>query len=61
MSFLWREAAFLDLMTIIQINYAVNNYDIIVIINTTMPKVALMPENNINIIEKWINDGAQNN
>ena len=55
------ESAFLVLIDYNSINYAVNNFDLVGIINTTMPKAALMPENNINIIEKWINDGAQNN
>ena len=38
-----------------------NIYDIVNSINTSMPKGGLMPQENINIIEKWFENGAENN
>tara|TARA_B110000444_G_C18769623_1_gene561820 strand:- start:22 stop:414 length:393 start_codon:yes stop_codon:yes gene_type:complete len=38
-----------------------NMYDIINSINNTMPKGGLMPQKNINVIEKWFENGAPNN
>ena len=38
-----------------------NMYDIVNSINTTMPKGGLMPQENINVIEKWFENGASNN
>ena len=38
-----------------------NMYDIINSINNTMPKGGLMPQKNINVIEKWFENGAENN
>jgi hypothetical protein len=38
-----------------------SGYDIVNSINTSMPKGGLMPQENINIIEKWFENGAENN
>ena len=38
-----------------------NIYDIVNSINTSMPKGGLMPQQNINVIEKWFNNDAPNN
>ena len=38
-----------------------NIYDIVNSINTSMPKGGLMPQKNINVIEKWFENGASNN
>ena len=38
-----------------------NIYDIVNSINTSMPKGGLMPQENINVIEKWFENGASNN
>ena len=39
----------------------VNNKDLLNRVKTDMPPTGLMPENEIQIIENWINDGLQNN
>ncbi len=38
-----------------------NGYDIVNSIKTSMPKDGLMPQENINIVEKWFENGAPNN
>ena len=43
------------------IKEADNIYDIVNSINTSMPKDGLMPQENINVIEKWFENGASNN
>ena len=43
------------------IKEADNIYDIVNSINTSMPKGGLMPQENINVIEKWFENGASNN
>ena len=55
------EAEFLLLTDYNFIISAHNIYNIVSIINTTMPKAGLMPQENINIIEKWFDNDAPNN
>ena len=55
------EGGFLLLTDYNLIILANNNYDIVNIINTSMPKSGLMPQENITIIEKWFENGASNN
>ena len=55
------EAGFLLLIDYNSIISASNDYDIVNAINSSMPKVGLMPQVNINIIEKWFENDAPNN
>ena len=55
------EAGFLPLVDYSLIISAHNDYNIINSINTSMPKEGLMPVENINIIERWFENGSPNN
>jgi hypothetical protein len=55
------DAGFLILTDYDLIMAAHDQYNLVNIINTTMPKAGLMPEDNISIIEKWFENGASNN
>jgi uncharacterized membrane protein len=55
------EAGWLILSDYASIIAASNIYDLKNIINTSMPAAQLMPQENISIIEKWLDDGAPNN
>jgi hypothetical protein len=55
------DAGFLILTDYALIKAADIQYNLVNIIKTTMPKSGVMPEDNINIIEKWFENGAPNN
>jgi hypothetical protein len=55
------DAGFLILTDYALIKAADIQYNLVNIIKTTMPKSGLMPEDNINIIEKWFENGAPDN